>query len=331
MESGRSSRVAVLTGGRSGEHDVSLETGRAVRAALDALGHEAFELVLGRTGGARWPGGEGHLAEGLAALARWAPEVTFIAMHGRDGEDGRVQGALELLGLAYQGSGVAASAVGMDKARTKQLFRAGGIPVGRDRILGREALAEDFDWGAVADDLGLPLVLKTSHSGSSVGVEVVDDASVLRAHGRAMLLADPSLVAEEWIGGCELTCAVLEGLDGVAVALPLIEIRPHGARFFDYATKYDPDAVDEICPAPIDERLAAEVARLALACHALLGCRDLSRTDFRVDHDGHPRVLETNTLPGLTQASLVPKSAAAAGMDFEALVQRLLELAARRA
>lgn len=324
-------KVAILTGGRSGEHDVSLETGRAVSGAVAELGHVAFQLVLGRSGGARWPGGEGRVGAALAALEAWGPDVAFIAMHGRDGEDGRVQGALEVLGVPYQGSGVAGSALAMDKPRSKGIYRAAGIPVARDRVLGRAALEPGFDWEAVAGDLGLPLVLKTSHSGSSVGVEIVDECASLRDRGRALLAEDPSLLVEEHVAGVELTCPVLEGPGGAARALPLLEIRPHAARFFDYPTKYDPDAVDELCPAPIDEALAEEVRALGLRCHAALGCRDYSRTDLMVGADGRPRVLETNTLPGLTPASLLPKSAAADGMTFPGLIDHLLRLAALRA
>ncbi len=212
-------KIAILTGGRSGEHDVSLETGRAVSGAVAELGYEAFELVLGRDGGARWSagadsGGEGGVGAGLAALEAWSPDAAFIAMHGRDGEDGRVQGALEVLGVPYQGSGVAASALAMDKPRSKGLYRATGVPVARDRVLGREACDSGFRWDAVAADLGLPLVLKTSHSGSSVGVEIVDDLPSLRVRGPAMLAGDPSLLVEEYVAGVELTCPVLEDLDG---------------------------------------------------------------------------------------------------------------------
>ena len=323
-------RVALLTGGRSGEHDVSLVTGQAVGAALAERGHETFELTFGRRGDARWPGGEGSVGTGLAAMEAWGPDAAFIAMHGRDGEDGRVQGALEVLGIPYQGSGVAASAVAMDKARSKALFRSAGLPVARDRVLGIEALTAPFDWRALSDDLGLPLVLKTAHSGSSVGVAVVDTADELERVGRTLLAEEPCLLVEAWLPGTELTCAVLDDEAGRPEALPLVEIRPHTSRWFDYETKYDPDAVAEICPAPIDEALAAEATRLGLTCHELLGCRDYSRTDFKVGADGRLYVLETNSLPGLTPASLMPKAAAAAGLTFPALIDRLVRLAAAR-
>ncbi|MGM0578182.1 MAG: D-alanine--D-alanine ligase family protein [Myxococcota bacterium] len=320
-------KVAVLIGGRSGEHDVSLVTGRAVSDALDRIGWPRFELLLGREGGASWPGGEGTVADGLSAMARWEPDAAFIAMHGTYGEDGRVQGALEMLDVPYQGSGVAASAVALDKARTKQVYEAVGLPVARDRVLTRRALAAGIPWEGLVAGLGLPLVLKTAESGSSVGVEVVERAGDLPRRAEALLRESDRLVVESWLPGAELTCPVLEDADGTPEALPLIEIRPRGGGWFDYDTKYDPEAVDELCPAPVDEALAAEVSRLGLLAHEALGCRHYSRTDFKLDAEGRPRVLETNTLPGLTPASLVPKSAAEAGIAFDDLIRHLLELA----
>ena len=317
-------KVALLMGGASGEHDVSLDSGRAVAAALERLGHTRFELVLGRTGGARWPGGEGGLGAALAALEAWRPDVAFNAMHGEFGEDGRVQGAFDLLGIPYQGSGVAASALCLDKARTKAVYRAAGLPVAADRVI---AHGETPDWDALAAALGLPLVLKTAQSGSSVGVEIVDDPGTLRERGQALLAGTTTLLVETYLPGIELTCAVLDTLAGEARALPLIEIRPRTARFFDYGAKYTPGASDEICPAPIEPALAEQVAWLGVEAHRQLGCRGVSRSDFMLDAAGRPRLLETNTLPGLTQTSLLPQAAAAAGMSFDALVEHLLRLA----
>lgn len=321
-------RVATLVGGRSGEYDVSLVTGQAVRGALDRLGHEAFELKLEQDGSASWSTGHGTLAAGLTALSRWAPDVAFIAMHGAHGEDGTVQGLLELMGIPYQGSDVSSSALAMHKARSKMVFRDAGLPVAADRTIVHGN--PEVDWDEVASELGLPLVLKTSQSGSSVGVEVVETREDLATLGADLLAQTDALVVEEWLPGRELTCAVLEEGDGSPRTLPLVEIRPHSARFFDYDTKYDPNAVDEICPAPVDDELAREVERLSLAAHRVLGCRDYSRSDFKLDAEGRPILLETNTLPGLTPASLMPKSAKAADMSFDGLIDHLLRLARRR-
>jgi len=320
-------RVLLVKGGRGGEHEIALATGAEVARALTALGHEVFELVLERGergGGAHWPGGGGGVGAGLAAAEAWSPRVAFLAMHGEDGEDGRIQGALELLGVPYQGSGVQASAIGLDKARTKDVYRLAGLPTAPDRVLTR---AEPRSWPALAADLGLPLALKTRSSGSSVGVERVDTVEGLAERGEALLASAEVVLAEAWIVGRELTGPVLEGEDGTPEALPTVEIRPRGHGFFDYAAKYTPGATDELCPAPIDPALEARVRELAVAAHRALGCRGYSRTDVMVDAAGRPYLLETNTLPGLTPASLFPKAAAAAGLTFPDLIERLLRRA----
>lgn len=324
-------KVGLLMGGRSGEHDVSLVTGAAIRAALQALDHVVFEIVIERTGGARWSGaatGSGTVLAAIDALASWGADAAFIAMHGADGEDGRVQAALELAGVPYQGSGVSASAIALDKGRTKALYRASGLPVAADRTLRH---GEAVDWPELAATLGLPLVLKTAASGSSVGVEIVDTPEALAERGVALLAQTTSLVVEAYLAGREFTVPVLEDRDGTPRALPVIEIRPVTARFFDYEAKYTPGATDELCPAPIDDALVARLQALGLAAHLALGCRHYSRTDLMLDAEGEPRLLETNTLPGLTPASLMPKATAAVGMSFPALVERLLALARRDA
>lgn len=318
-------KVAVLAGGKSGEHDISLVTAEAVRGALETLGHEVLDWRLGRDGGASWQGGAGSVADGLLALKRWAPDVAFIAMHGEDGEDGVIQGALELLEIPYQGSQVTASALAMDKVQAKAIYREAGLPVADDCVLRGDPAS--VDWGSLELLLGLPVVLKTAESGSSVGVELVETVDALKSCASEWLSQGSTVLVESFLGGRELTCAVLETLDGDVEALPLVEIVVKEARFFDYDTKYDPDAVDEICPAPVDGELADRVVALGLAAHEVLGCRHYSRTDVMLDDDGEPVILETNTLPGLTPASLLPKSAEASGLSFPRLIQRLLDLA----
>ncbi len=319
-------KVAVLVGGRSGEHDVSLVTGQSVREALERCGHQTETLRVERDGSATWGDSSGSMASGLAALSTWQPDVAFIAMHGADGEDGVMQGALELLGVPYQGSGVAASAVAMHKARTKVVYRQAGLPVARDWTV----TGAGVDWSQVAQSLGLPLVLKAGVSGSSVGIEVVDTLESLSTRGEHMLADTDALVIEEWLDGREFTCAVLEDEAGQGRALPCVEIVPRAGRWFDYETKYDPEAVDEICPCDIPPALEEELRRLALLAHQVLGCRDYSRTDFILDTEGQPRLLETNTLPGFTPASLFPKAALAAGMSFDEVIDQLVTLAASR-
>mgnify|MGYP001108096180 CR=1 FL=1 len=322
-------KVALLCGGIGGEHDISLASAASVAQALKSLKHEVFTLTLGREGGASWSRGSGRVIDGLGAALDWGADLAFIAMHGAYGEDGRVQGALELVGLSYQGSGVAASAVAMDKARAKDVYRQANLPVAGDVLVLASARTQ-VDWADVAQQSGLPCVLKTAESGSSVGVELVDSLDLLNEAGPRLLASSSSLLIESWLPGREFTVAVLEGLDGEPEALPVVEIRPHGERWFDYETKYDPSMVDEICPAPIDDSLRAELLSLGLRAHRALGCRDYSRTDIKLSAAGRPMLLETNTLPGLTTASLMPKAAEASGLSFEALIERLLTLSASR-
>jgi D-alanine-D-alanine ligase len=359
-------RVCVLAGGPGGERAVSLRSGEAVLGALSTLGWPALAVTLGGApdpspigpDGARaiddaahtcrWetrgPGGEGPSRDGtppgagdllaaFGAIRAWRPDVVFIAMHGAWGEDGRVQGLLDMLGLPYQGSGALSSALAMDKVRAKEVFRAHGLPVAADRVmrglghLTPEALGERARQLVV--ELGLPLVLKTPGSGSSVGVAVVDTEAEVGSLLSSWSTETDTVLAEAFVPGREFTCPVVELQPGAPEALPTVEIRPRAARFFDYEAKYDPGATDELCPAPIPPELEARLRAIGLAAHVALGCRHVSRTDVRVRDDGSLAVLETNTLPGLTPASLLPKSAAARGLGFPDLVATLVRAAAR--
>jgi len=311
-------KIAVLMGGRSGEHEVSLRSAAAVVNACEALGWESWRLTMTRDGRATWPHAEGSIGLALAALEAAAIDCAFIAMHGPDGEDGRVQGALELMGIPYQGSGVQASAIGLDKRRTKDLLRTAGLPVAGDLIL-----EGPTDWELVSATLGLPVVLKTLASGSSVGVAIARTQAGLVAEGQSML-ASGLVVAEKFVAGREFTLPVLETLEGRPEALPVVEIRPKSAAFFDYEAKYTPGATEEICPAPIDSGLEAQLRALGVAAHQALACSGYSRTDCIVDPSGAVFLLEVNTLPGLTAESLLPKAAAAVGMTFPQLVERLV-------
>ena len=317
-------RIAVLMGGRSGEHEVSLRSGAAVLDALETLGHVAAPLTFGRRGGASFNRSGYSTAGALLALEAWRPDCAFIAMHGPDGEDGRIQGALELLGIPYQGSGVQASALGLDKVRSKALFRDRGLPVADERIVARGGVA---DWPGIAAELGLPLVLKTPASGSSVGVEIVQSLAALETRGAALAIEAGRVLVEQFVAGREFTLPVVETDGGVPEAFPVIEIRPKTSAFFDYEAKYTPGASDEICPAPIDADLEARLRALGVAAHEAIGCRGYSRTDCIVAPDGRVALLELNTLPGLTRESLLPKSAAAHGLSFPALVERLISRA----
>ena len=294
-------KVAVLFGGRSAEREVSLNSGAAVLEALQRSGVDAHPFD--------------PAVQNLQALVDDGFDRAFIALHGRYGEDGTVQGALELLGIPYTGSGVMASALGMDKWRTKLVWQAAKLPV-PDYAL----LDEHSDWQAVAKQLGLPLFVKPANEGSSVGISKVKTASELPAAYRAAAKHDPLVLAESFIGGGEYTVAILG-----EQALPVIKIVPAG-EFYDYEAKYLRNDTRYLCPSDLSAAQEAEMQRLAKQSFALIGGQGWGRVDFLMSEAGQPYLLEVNTSPGMTDHSLVPMAARQAGMSFEQLVLRILEL-----
>lgn len=322
-------RVAVLMGGPSSEHDVSLRSGAQVLAALEP--ERAVAVVIGKNG--VWSvGGEPMASVGRALdEIRARADVVFIAMHGPFGEDGTVQGLLSALGVPFTGSAVAASGLAMDKIRAKQIYQAVGLPTPEFAVFRARTYSEAAVRDAAAR-LGARWVVKPACNGSSFGVSfpksvegLVDAVASLVGEGNEVLV-------ERFVKGTELTCGVLEDAEaGTIRALPVTEIVPTSKyEFFDYEAKYTPGATDEITPARIPDALRDRVQALAVAAHEALGCRDMSRTDVMIGADGAPLLLETNTIPGLTAQSLLPQAARAAGLDFPALVHRLLDNALRR-
>ena len=293
-------KVAVLLGGTSGEREVSLMSGGGVLAALQARGvdAQAFDPA------------ERALDE-LAAFDR-----VFIALHGRGGEDGTIQGLLELMQVPYTGSGVMASALGMDKWRTKLLWRAAGLPI-PDFVL----LDADSDFSAVERELGLPLFVKPACEGSSLGVVKVRAPGELAAAYREAAKYDRLVLAEKAVLGGEYTCAILGD-----TALPVVKIEP-ATEFYDYEAKYIRDDTQYRCPCDFTPEREAELRAMALEAFHVLGCRGWARIDFLMDEDGRAYLLEANTSPGMTSHSLVPMAARAAGMSYEDLVVRVLSLA----
>lgn len=298
-------RVAVLLGGRSAERAVSLESGRAVLDALRSAGVDAHAVDPQR-----------DILERLRS-ARF--DRVFVVLHGRGGEDGVIQGALESAGLPYTGSGVLGSALSMDKVRTKLLWQAAGIPTPAFRLLSSAADAE-----AAAEVLGLPLMVKPVHEGSSVGMSKVEDRRQLVAAWERARCADGAVLAEQWIEGAEYTAAVL----GVEV-LPLIRVQTPRA-FYDYEAKYsDGVGTEYVIPCGLDaaeEGLLREHAWLAFET---IGATGWGRVDFLCDGQGAPWFIEVNTVPGMTGHSLLPMAAQAAGIGFDELVWRILETSFR--
>ena len=293
-------RIAVLMGGLSAEREVSLVTGRAVLDALQARGHDAFGIEVA--------------ADLCERLRREAPTVCFNALHGRWGEDGTVQGILEILRIPYTHSGVLASALGMHKPTARRLFVEAGLPVADGMVVRRDKLT-------TGDPMPRPYVVKPINEGSSVGVRLVfqgdnfDPAADLAGLG-------PEVLVERYIPGREVHVAVMGDR-----ALGAVEIRPKG-RFYDYEAKYTEGRADHLMPAPLPAQDYQEALRLALAAHQVLGCRGVSRTDLRYDDTGTRArfyVLEVNTQPGMTPLSLVPEIAAYHGIGFGELVEWMIE------
>lgn len=320
-------RVAVLMGGPSSEHDVSMKSGAQVMSVLPG----AVPVVLERDG--RWRVGETQYASIGGALddLKMRADVVFIAMHGPFGEDGTVQGFLQTAGLSYTGSGVAASSLAMDKVRTKLIYRAAGLPTADFEVLRPRGYTREVA-EAVAHKIGVPAAVKQACNGSSFGVSFPKTVPSLVQTVDALIAQGQDVLVEQFIRGRELTCGVLEDAStGQIQALPVTEIVPDSRyEFFDYEAKYTPGATQEITPARIDDDLRDEVQALALAAHTVLGCRDMSRTDVMVSGEGRPLLLETNTIPGFTQTSLLPQAAQVAGLDFSALVALLVSNAALR-
>lgn len=305
-------KVAVLMGGTSAERDISLMSGGGVLEALRARGVDAHAFDPAQ--------------RELGELRREGVARCFIALHGRHGEDGSVQGALELLGIPYTGSGVMASAIAMDKVMTKRVWLAEGLPTPRwVRLAPGEH--DPARLAALPDELGLPLIVKPPREGSSIGVTKVAEAPHLAPAVALAARSDPDVLCEEFIAGPELTCPVLGEGDG-AHALPVIRIVPPAAGY-DYQNKYFTDEVQYLCPSGLTADEEAEVQRLTLAAYRALGCRGWGRADLMLrEGDRKPFLIEMNTSPGMTSHSLVPMSARAAGIGYEDLCLHLLQSAA---
>jgi D-alanine-D-alanine ligase len=301
-------KVAVLMGGKSAEREVSLMSGAGVLKALQSKGVDAHAFDPAE--------------RDLVELKRKGFRRCFIALHGRFGEDGTVQGALELLGLPYTGSGVMASAISIDKVMTKRVWIAEGIPTPRYTLLHRGAYGRD-DVIGIPDDLGLPLIVKPAREGSSIGVAKVQGYSEMQAAVDAAAALDADVLCEQFVAGDEVTCPVL-GTGETARALPVIRIvAPEGN--YDYQNKYFTDDTKYLVPCGLPEGEEAAIQEIVLKAYRVLGCRGWGRVDVMIDAASRkPSLLEINTSPGMTGHSLVPMSARAAGISYEDLCLQLL-------
>lgn len=303
----KSKKIAVVMGGPSAERAVSLNTGAAILLALQEKGYNAVGIDLEPT-------------RFVEQLTEAGVEVVFNAVHGKYGEDGVLQGALELLGIPYTGSGVLSSAMAMDKGITKRIFISANIPTPRSCLYTKSDRKRDLSV-EILQDFTIPVVVKSAAQGSSIGVVIVEKSADLPEAINQAFQYSETILVEEFIKGRELTVAIW-GTDEPE-ALPIIEIVPHSGRY-DYQSKYTKGATEYIVPAQLSELTTALVQKVAIEAFTKLECRGIARVDIMLDKDDNPYVLEVNTIPGMTATSLVPKAVAAVGIPFADLCERLL-------
>lgn len=313
-------RVAIICGGISNEREVSLKSGRQIMENLDPIKYEPSMVEISA---------DGHWLSRLADL-RANNDVAFIALHGKFGEDGRVQALLELLGIPYTGSGVLASALCMDKAKTQNFLKSYNILIPTYIVLRTSYSASDQIQTEIEQKIKYPCVVKPNESGSSVGVTIVKSKDELAEALDKAFKEDRTVMIQQFIKGRELTCAVLgnSSQNDEPQTLPPVEIIA-GNEFFDYDAKYSSKQTQEICPAQIDPDMTKKLQALAAKIHVALGCDGLSRSDF-ILKDGELYFLEINTIPGMTEQSLAPKEASAAGMNYTEFLDKLIALALKK-
>jgi D-alanine-D-alanine ligase len=309
------SRVAVLKGGRSLERQVSLRSGARSEDALARLGHEVVPIDVD--------------AELIQRLRDAAPDVAFIAMHGRDGEDGTVQELLEILDIPYTGSRVVACIRATDKVLAKHLMIEAGIPTPEffafSETAFRELGAADA-LPAIEERLDFPIVVKPSSGGSALGIKFARSTADVPAALVAAFSYDSRVLLERYVDGRDLAVSILDG-----EPLPVVEAVPRDEEFYDFEARYEIGRTDFICPADLPGDVTARAQELAVQTYRLLGCEAFGRVDLMLDREGELTVLEVNPIPGLTETSLLPQAAEAAGISFDELVGRIVELAAPRA
>jgi D-alanine-D-alanine ligase len=300
----KSKRVGVLMGGWSDEREISLKTGQAITGALKMKGWQAIEIDVDQNIWER--------------IKNEEIDVAFLALHGRFGEDGTIQGMLEIMGIPYTGSGILASSLAINKIFAKIVLQNSQIRTPPFVVL------DETDELIGDSPFGYPVVVKPSSQGSTIGTHIIKAKSDLKKAVSDAFKYDSKVMIEEFISGRELTVGILG-----SEAFPVLEIVPQSG-FYDFQAKYTHGVTEYICPAPIDNNLSKSIQDLGLAAHCALGCRDFSRVDFRLREDGIPFCLEINTIPGMTDTSLLPKAAKVKGINFPDLVERILLMALAR-
>ncbi|WP_087971557.1 D-alanine--D-alanine ligase family protein [Oceanobacillus rekensis] len=304
-------KIAVLYGGISGEREVSLSSGKGIMNALRDKGHEVIGVDFN--------------PNNLEDIIKLNVDLVFIGLHGKYGEDGRIQGLLDMMGIPYVGSGVLSSALAMDKAKAKQVFMMNKIPLAKSEVYAiSKATKKEFIVNKINNAFTPPFVIKPNKEGSTLGLTIVTDSNqVMEAVNRAAE-SDDMILVEDFIKGRELTVAII-GEKGNEEALPIIEIIPKNG-FYDYEAKYAPGGSQHIVPAVIDEETTGLIQSYAILAHQSLGCETYSRVDFILNEDGLPMILEVNTLPGMTPTSLFPDAANAVGIKYEDMIEKFVTL-----
>jgi len=304
-------KIAVLYGGVSAERDVSLSSGRGIIEALEKNNHEVIAIDF-------------H-PDKINDIIALDVDLVFLGLHGKYGEDGRIQGLLDIMGVPYVGSGVAASALAMDKEKSKQIFSSYNLPIAKSKAY---TISSDTNINDVVYDIqhhfSTPFVVKPNREGSTLGLTIVEDVSSIEGAIRKAQQNDHMILVEDYVKGRELTVAVL-GSTGKEEALPIIEIIPKG-DLYDYESKYSIGGSEHIIPARVDDQLAEQIKQYAVQAHQALGCKTYSRVDFILNETDTPIILEVNTLPGMTSTSLFPDAAKAVGMSYETMIEKFVQL-----
>ena len=304
--------IAVIYGGTSGEREVSLNSGSCCATALESLG---FSVTLI----------DSASSDDLKSLLSNTFDVAFLALHGKGGEDGSIQGFLETLKIPYTGSGILANAIAVNKPHTKQYYAHAGLRVAPSITVGKDDVLDGADLREITETVGIPCVVKPASEGSSLGMTIVHDASELPEAIKTSLAIDDEAMIEKFIEGEELTIGVLGNDD--PYALPVIQVVPNSDEFYNYHAKYTEGGSTHLCPAPVSSEITQTAQEMAVAAHMILGCKGVSRSDFILDNEGQCWILETNTLPGMTGTSLVPDAARVAGIEFPQLCEKLIKYA----
>ncbi|MYL28593.1 MULTISPECIES: D-alanine--D-alanine ligase [Halobacillus] len=304
-------KIAVLYGGTSGEREVSLSTGKGIIQALENKGHEVTAIDFS--------------PDKLDQVTALDVDLVFIGLHGRFGEDGRIQGLLDMKGLPYVGSGVLASALAMDKAKSKQIFSRNGLNTAESAVFD---VTDESRWsmieGTIKQQFQLPFVIKPNQEGSTLGLTIVKDEADIAGAVRTAAQSDSMILVEDYVKGREVTVPVM-GHRGEEKALPVIEIIPKN-DYYDFDSKYQPGGSEHIVPAELPADITARLQEDAVRAHQLLGCEVYSRVDFIINDKHEPVILEVNTLPGMTPTSLFPDAAAEIGLSYDDLIQSFVDL-----